>query len=468
MALAQEQSRGLADHLQGARARILQCWQDAVAQDAQLTTASTISRTQFNDHIPQLLEAFEHRLRANNLSEKLEAREEQRESASEHGLHRWQQGYGQRETMREWGHLHLCVLAELERFSRERPLLDAAVMPAARTALVQLCADGVCESAARYARLQQAEAASRVRDLERGLEDLKELERERAEVWREAAHDLRGTVHVINSASNLLTRETVPDPARTHLSQALRRNVASLQELLGDLMDLARLEAGQEQRKIAPFDAAQLLKEFCDSTQNVAIERNLFLKAEGPATLPVQGDAIKVRRIVQNLVLNALKVTKRGGILVTWEKHEIPGTKQWILCVQDTGPGFDRAHVAPLARVIKQATAIAHDIEVTAALAGDGAVSADPAPTLASRSAPTSSSIPAGEGIGLSIVKRLCELLDASIELQTAADSGSTFRVLLPYHYDDAARVEALPGASLVEVAEDHVRTHLVDADKHP
>lgn len=439
MTRAEDQLPGLADYLQAARARILQCWQDAVARDPELTTASTISRTQFNDHIPQVLEAFEHRLRAHNLSERRQASEEQRENAAEHGLHRWQQGYDQRETMREWGHLHLCVLAELERFARDHNELDESAMPAARAALVQLCAEGVCESAARYARLQQSEAASRVCDLERALHELQELERERAEVWREAAHDLRGTVHVITSASTLLSKETVPDPKRTHLSQVLRRNLTALQDLLGDLMDLARLEAGHEHRKIAPFDAGHLLKEYCDSMRDLATERNLFLKTEGSASLPVQGDAIKVKRIVQNLVLNALKVTEKGGVRVTWQEHDVPGTHQWIICVQDTGPGFNPVHAAPLVRVLKQATVTAQDVEVSAVLSGEAAASAEPAPTLTSRSESASTSHPGGEGIGLSIVKRLCELLDASLELQTSAGSGTTFRVILPRHYQGSA-----------------------------
>src|SRR5580698_8335317 len=116
---ADEQLMALADHLQAERSRILLSWQESVAHDPELTTSSTISRTQFNDHIPQVLEAFEHRLRAKEPSEKRQAREEQRENAAVHGLHRWQQGYDQREAMREWGHLHICILRELERYEGE-------------------------------------------------------------------------------------------------------------------------------------------------------------------------------------------------------------------------------------------------------------------------------------------------------------------------------------------------------------
>jgi len=64
-----------------------------------------------------------------------------------------------------------------------------------------------------------------------------------------------------------------------------------------------------------------------------------------------------------------------------------------------------------------------------------------------SQSSKGSPAIPAGEGIGLSIVKRLCELLDASLELETAAGEGTTFRVVLPRVYPDAAPADAPPPA---------------------
>jgi signal transduction histidine kinase len=439
---ADEQLMALADHLQAERSRILLSWQESVAHDPELTTSSTISRTQFNDHIPQVLEAFEHRLRAKGPTERHQARQEQRENAAVHGLHRWQQGYDQREAMREWGHLHLSILRELERYAGERGQLDPSVMPVARAALVRLCAEGVCESATRYANLQQTEAAARVRDLERALEQLQTLEQQRAEVWREAAHDLRGTVSVIASASTLITNRTIEDSARAQFSSVLHRNVNSLRELLNDLMDLSRLEAGEEHRNTAPFDAAQLLRELAESVRGVAADRNLFLKTEGPASLPVEGDAIKVRRIVQNLVLNALKATEHGGVRITWSANETPGTQQWVVCVQDTGPGFDAGHAGPLEQVLKQATVASQDAELKAGLASDSDETLQPARSLPSGSGQPPETPAAGEGIGLSIVKRLCELLDASLELQTSAGTGTTFRLIFPRQYQGSPIVQ--------------------------
>jgi signal transduction histidine kinase len=274
------------------------------------------------------------------------------------------------------------------------------------------------------------------------------LDRQRAETWREAAHDLRGTVHVISSASTMVANEIAADPNRSTASQILQRSVASLRGLLTDLMDLARLEAGQEHRHVAPFDAAEVLREFCDTFRPLATQRNLILKAEGPQSLLVEGDSVKILRIAQNLVLNALKATERGGVRLLWEERTISGVQQWLLCVQDTGPGFQgHSAAAPLEQALRQATAEAHDVEARAESSGDATAGSDPAPMLKSESSPRdtgnaasrSAVGTAGEGIGLSIVKRLCELLDATLELETAPGAGTTFRVVLPCSYSSPA-----------------------------
>jgi signal transduction histidine kinase len=334
----------------------------------------------------------------------------------------------------EWGHLHLCLLHELETFQELNPATDPAEMRRARRELVRLCSDGVCASASRYAHLQQSEAASRVRELETAMAQLQTLEQERAEAWREAAHDLRGRAHVIANASAVLTREGVPDQYRSRFSEMLRLGVQSLNKLLGDLMDQARLEAGHERRQITHFDVAALLKEFCDTTRPIAAEKSLFLVAKGTTPLMIEGDAAKIQRIVQNLVLNALKVTEQGGIKVTWEPGDDERRPQWTLCIQDTGPGFKRGSATPLERVLKHATDEAHEVEQRNVSPDEASPNADSAPTLASQTT-SRTPVPGGEGIGLSIVKRLCEMLDASLELESSEGEGTTFRMIFPRRY---------------------------------
>lgn len=435
---ARAQLTALAEHLARRRDAILAAWRLAVDLDTEVNTGAKSTRGQFIDHIPSVLDAFERRLQAQDPAQKDAARGEQKASASEHGMHRWQQGYQLTETMREWGHLHLSLLAEIERYCKQYLHIDSEVPAIARRELARLTNDGVCASAQRYTHLQQGEAASRLFDLESAFSELKALEMERAESWRQAAHDLRGSAHVIASASAVLSREDVPDSKRTQISVALSVASTSLNRLLADLLDQARLEAGHERRNVKEFDVARLIKEFCESTRSLTADRNLFLKCEGPPELLVEGDSAKVQRILQNLVLNALKVTQSGGIKVTWEAGSAPSdSNQWALCVQDTGPGF-QSQTTPIKDMLKDATDTARDVEENSTAAGLPSLSTEPAETLTSESTSRRARVPSGEGIGLSIVKRLCELLDASIEMQSADGQGTTFRVIFPRHYTPA------------------------------
>jgi signal transduction histidine kinase len=76
--------------------------------------------------------------------------------------------------------------------------------------------------------------------------------------------------------------------------------------LLSDLVDLARLDAGQDQLYLDTFDAAAALRELCESLRPMAAERSLFLRTTRPVALEVQGDRVKILRVLQNLLLNAL------------------------------------------------------------------------------------------------------------------------------------------------------------------
>jgi signal transduction histidine kinase len=273
-----------------------------------------------------------------------------------------------------------------------------------------------------------------LRELERVLEQLRTVERERTELWREAAHDLRGNVGAVKLAANALGH-AVSTPELPAFVSLVRRSADSLDTLLNDLIELARLEAGREQRNVARFNARTEIAELCDSLQPLASNRRLFLKFDGPAVLLAEGDAVKVRRIAQNLILNALKYTESGGVLVSCVEVATGAAPRWALSVQDTGVGLDAGVVAPLAQALSAATKEAHAVALETAK-GQSARELATVATLPSGSSPkgTATEQPS-EGVGLSIVKRLCELLDASIELESQPGRGTTFRVIFPRQY---------------------------------
>ena len=201
---------------------------------------------------------------------------------------------------------------------------------------------------------------------------------------------------------------------------------------------LSKLEAGQERRDLRPMDAAAVLKELCESFQPLAAERGLFLQIEGPPSLTVQGDVVNIQRIAQNLILNALKYTHRGGVRVVWQALETDGLQRWMFTIEDTGPGFQNGGAAPLADAIAESTAEAEAVDGTMREVNEPTTPPMSAPAGRSPVSPGAGRVvqTPGEGIGLAIVKRLCELLDATVELESEFGRGSIFRVVLPRYYD--------------------------------
>lgn len=426
----------LADALADRRQALLQAWNDKVVADPNLTTAESLPRVQFYDHIPDILDAYERRLRTGTSAESHPG-DEEREDASSHGLQRWQQGYQLREVMREWGHLHVVIADEIEALAAQRPNANHATVAMARRMLILVINDGVAESNAQYYRLREIEADGYARDLELALSQLRSLEQRRAELWRQAAHDLRGNVGAVVNATAGLRHPAIGEEAREQFVQFLQRSVHSLQTMLDDMMGLARLQAGREVRQLAPFDAAALLRDLADTHRGQADQRRLYLRVDGPGSLMVEGDATKVRRVAQNLLLNALHYTKDGGISLTFGDTRERDARRWVMAVSDTGPGFHAGPGAPMTGALEAATEEAHQLETRAEWHGARNAPEDVEAHVARDEDSRPVRQHRGEGIGLAIVKRLCELLDASVEVETSEGKGTTFRVVLPRRYSN-------------------------------
>jgi len=418
-----QQLASLNSHLSAKRGEIMLAWRASSDADPEQTTADALTRSQFNDHIPQVLEALEGKLAARPGSPSDGAADDkQKIEEAKHGLHRWQQGYRLREVTREWGHLHSCLSGEVEIFIKENPDIDPLTVAEAHQQLLSLVNNAVNESLAQYVRMDKEAAASRAHDLERAIAELEEVGRQRGHLIRQAVHDLGGSVQAVTSAASMLGFAKLPDEQRESMAGTIERGVKSLRMMLGELMTLARLEAGQEERKVAPFNAADTLSELCAVSKNFAQERGLFLNSKGPQDLQVEGDRDKLHRITQNLLLNALKYTQQGGVTVSWGREQ---TEHWWVMVQDSGPGLHGGSARPVINELKQATQ----------MADDGHTRESPPVAKPAEAAFSQSSAP-GEGIGLAIVKRLCDLLDASIEVTSSPEQGTTFRVLFPLIYE--------------------------------
>lgn len=231
-------------------------------------------------------------------------------------------------------------------------------------------------------------------------------------LWRQAVHDLRGKLGVVSNVTALLQTSS-GHARRSELMAVLDRNVAGLGELLNGLADLARLDAQQERPAICGLNVAVALGQSCDNLRVLARSRGLTLEFKGPASLAAEGDPLLLSRIAQNLVLNALQYTRAGGVVLTCGPCDAAEAGHWYFEVGDAGP----------------------------------AAPGGPPPATAS----------SGEGIGLSIVRRLCSLLGGAMAMQPCATAGRTTRVTLPLRYVSTLQVASpLPASGLASVAITH------------
>jgi signal transduction histidine kinase len=426
-----DQFNALSDYLGTQREAILRAWRTAADNDPKQTTVRALTRGQFNDHIPQVLEAFERKLRSrpggagDRVADYVTKREEVK-----HGLHRWQQGYRLQELMHEWGHLQLCLFQVVEAFASSHREFERESLVEANYEMITLVNEAISESAGQYERMQQAEAAGRLSDVEGALASISEIDRRRATLIHEAVHDLHGNAFGVSLAAKVLAAPNLADSERAEFATLVEKGMQSVSSMLTDLKELARLEAGRETRHISEFDAVEMAIELGNAHRPVADERGLILEVTGPTNLSVKGDPGKVRRLWQNLILNALKYTVHGRVTISVGMEE----DNWWLMVKDTGPGMLSGPGAPMVVGLKEATASARESdEKDAAKTGETSHVLVASPETATAVRPPHQQ--AGEGVGLSIVKRLCELLDASLEMASAPDKGTTFRVVLPRQY---------------------------------
>jgi signal transduction histidine kinase len=436
-----EQLSALGQMLGSQRQQVLDAWRSRAERDPLLASSSRWSRRQFEDHVPEIVDVLCAKLGEWPVDTREADREH--ETAERHSKHRWQQGYDLRSLTREWGHLNAVLVAAIDHYERAVPpsedVTDA--LSVARSVIAEIVLESTGESAREYSRLLQTEAAVRAREMESAIEQLREDERARSVVLRQAAHDIRGSLGIVTGSASIIDRETMRADERAQVHGLLQRGVRSLHQMMTDLIDLARLEAGEEQAAAEDFDAASLLRDLCATAQPLAQEKGLSLICQGPDSLPKVGDATNVQRIAQNLLLNAIKYTHQGHVTLSWgDDDEADSNGRWWLAVQDTGPGLERTDAAPLVHELEESTRLAREAEQP-----QGAQNPEPPNFPPLSATPTAPPMPEGEtpegkalheqwmpseGVGLSIVKRLCDLLHATLEVDSSPEQGSRFRVV--------------------------------------
>lgn len=407
----------LAAFLAGRRDALLHNWRTTCEKTPGLQNTPRLSREEFNNKVPYMLNVLEQYLR----QEKSEA--DIMKLAAEHGLHRWQKGYELHQLLEEMNLLHTVLLAELRLFWELNPPSEITLLATAYELIAWFSGQIMDGSVAQYTNLQRIAANSRAETLQKTLDQINELAQQRGLLLRQSAHDLRSSFGVIEGAAFLLKLEGDSEQMRGEMVEMLSRNLTVVRDMVTQLMDLARLEAGKEPINIRPFSLSDLLNSLTDSLRSLAQERNLMLKADGPTDIIIESDAVHLQRILQNLILNAIRYTQKGMISVSWSREN---DYRCIISVQDTGPGLQYGEDVTYSQILIPSAETPSEY-------GTGLPPVSPQEEQALQA---SNKFPGkGEGIGISIVKRLCELLKVSLEIESKPQVGTTFRIRIPIHW---------------------------------
>jgi signal transduction histidine kinase len=245
-----------------------------------------------------------------------------------------------------------------------------------------------------------------VTDLKRKLEDLSGMnerllvmDRMRAELFTMVSHDLHTPITAIKGSLEVLLNEDIGAELSRELLGIAQKNADRLFRMVGDILDLARIEAGRYRGRREPFEVVACLRGAVDRLQHLAYERGIAMMLEAPeAVPPIQADGVRLEQVFTNLLSNALKYTPRmGRIDVVVEEREA----ELLVQVRDTGVGIAQEH---LDRIFDRffRVPVAPGTEVD------------------------------GTGLGLSICKAVVEEHGGRIWAESQLGKGTTFFVAVP------------------------------------
>jgi PAS domain S-box-containing protein len=240
--------------------------------------------------------------------------------------------------------------------------------------------------------------------------DAEEAARIKSEFLSSFSHEIRTPLNAIIGYSALLKS---PEQARapeqqTRMIERISYNSQVLLNLINNILDLSRIEAGGIQIQLEEVSLAGLLKEVINSVESLRVEKGLEVVLQDHSAVPlIRSDPGKLGQIFTNLIGNAIKYTEKGSITARISDH--PEGKKVSVRIEDTGIGISENDLSRIFEPFYQA-------------------GSSEAGSLR------------GTGLGLSIVKKLVDALDGTVQVESRLGSGSIFTVTLPYRIIEERR----------------------------
>ncbi len=257
--------------------------------------------------------------------------------------------------------------------------------------------------------------------------------RAKSEFLANMSHEIRTPLNGVVAMADTLARSDLPERER-EMVEVVRASGVTLERLLSDILDSAKIEAGQVAIESAPFALGDAVREVVGLYRAAADQKevSLALSLDPALDRRVVGDGVRVRQILSNLVSNALKFTAEGSVEIT----VAPVGDRVRISVADTGVGFDAEQKARIFARFQQA-----DGSITRRFGGTG--------------------------LGLAISRDLATLMGGTFDCDSTPGEGSTFWFDLDLPFSD----DAAPEPALAPVGGDAVEgrpMRILVADDHP
>ena len=250
---------------------------------------------------------------------------------------------------------------------------------------------------------------ARTADLAKANERLLEMHAQKDAFFAVITHDMRSPLTSLLGYTDLLGRiGEINDTTRPFLA-SIKRNTESLISMVNDILDLAKLDSGKMEYTWAPVNLTEIVNDVVMNSAGHALARDISLDSQIEPTPQLVGDNEKLRRMVTNIVSNAIKYTREGGRVSVILKR---ADSSVLLAVSDTGIGIP-------------ADQLPHIFERFRRVRRPG------------RSDAT------GTGLGLAIVQDFVQAHGGRVDVVSQEGVGSTFTVTLPVKYEPPARSDS-------------------------